>query len=540
MNNVGTAPSSPVISRRAVTIIVFVAILISVVVKFTRTGSRELWLDETYSVFLSHLPLGQVIEQTKGDVHPPFYYLILWLWVRLAGDSEIALRCSTAVLAGLATVAMAFLARRLLGPVAACLAVSLFAFSPILFVYSLEVRMYMLSILVLVCLLIVHASVTSEERPGKSQLISYGVCAAALIYVHYMTVFVVAALFADWLLGSGVARRRLIQLVTTMLITAMLAAPWLPIMFAQRSLKNSMQQELSRSYSDRKALTFASPLNSSSGTERSQMFKNWASAVGFYPARSAIATGIAALPLLIALAGVAALLLRGDRVCRTFVLVTISVWAGAAFLDLNRTRYLLLFVPVLILALARSIEYWSGEKRFRRWAYGIGALVLMVYAAGFFRQATTPHDRPWRRMVTTLQQTYRPGDIVVFSSAYAQVPFDYFARSLHFHPLETGFPISIYEWWKQQPFKGWGGPIINRSDVDRFISGFDNSGATTLWLVLYETQYYDPHNLLVKRLSETGEITEVVAPSSALGAESLHLVRISRASKFQRAGAGTH
>jgi hypothetical protein len=343
-----------------------------------------------------------------------------------------------------------------------------------------------------------------------------------------MAIFVVAALFGDWLLASGFAKKRLIRLVAAMLVTGILAAPWLPVLFAQRNLKRVQQQELSRSYSDRDTLTFASPMNSNSGSERSQLFKAWASTLGFYPARSPIATGILALPLLIALAGVAMLLLRGDPICRLFVLVTMSVCGGAVFLHLYRTRYLLLCLPVLVLAVARSIEYWSGEKLFRRWAYGISAVLLVIYTAGFVRQVGTPHDRPWNRMVTALQQNYRPGDVVVFSSAYAQVPFDYFAQSLHFHPAETGFPVSIYHWWRQQPFKGWGGPVINRSDLDSFMRGLHKSGTTTVWLVLYETQYYDPQNVLVKQLSDRGKMTEIVAPSSASteGEGSLRLVRI--------------
>jgi len=105
-----------------------------------------------------------------------------------------------------------------------------------------------------------------------------------------------------------------------------------------------------------------------------------------------------------------------------------------------------------------------------------GAMILCVYAAGFYRQALKPHGRPWQNVVSAVQQNYRPGDTVVFDALYAQVPFDYFAHRMNFNPTESGFPISIYDWWNSQGFKGWGSPVIMKSDLDQYVSNLSASG----------------------------------------------------------------
>jgi hypothetical protein len=121
-----------------------------------------------------------------------------------------------------------------------------------------------------------------------------------------------------------------------------------------------------------------------------------------------------------------------------------------------------------------------------------------------------------------------PGDMVVFDVLYSQVPYDYFARQAHFHPRETGFPISIYDWWSEQSNKAWGGPVIMNSDLDEFVSRLSASRPKTLWLVLYETYYYDPHNKLLSRLRQLGEVSEVSLPPDRDAPNSQQALRLFR------------
>ncbi len=104
------------------------------------SGSEELWLDETYSAFTAHLHFRQLLHFVFGDVHPPIFPILLWIWVRLVGDAQIMLRLFSVVFNIASMILMFFLGRRILGLRYGSLAAILFAFSPMLFVYSLEVR----------------------------------------------------------------------------------------------------------------------------------------------------------------------------------------------------------------------------------------------------------------------------------------------------------------------------------------------------------------------------------------------------------------
>ena len=66
--------------------------LVSACAKILLLGSRELWLDETYSAFTTHLNFRQLLHVVFGDVHPPLFSILLWLWVRLVGDAQAMLR----------------------------------------------------------------------------------------------------------------------------------------------------------------------------------------------------------------------------------------------------------------------------------------------------------------------------------------------------------------------------------------------------------------------------------------------------------------
>ena len=71
-------------------------------------------------------------------------------------------------------------------------------------------------------------------------------------------------------------------------------------------------------------------------------------------------------------------------------------------------------VPPLILALARVLQYWIAQARWRTAGAVIATAILSVYMAGFFRQAVRPHGQSWRNVVHIVQQSYQPGDEVVF------------------------------------------------------------------------------------------------------------------------------
>ncbi len=513
-------------------ILFLLVLLVSAICKLSALNSRELWLDETYSAFVAHLPFAELPRHLAGEYNPPLFYLLLWAWVRVVGDAQAQLRLFSVVLNLCSILGMYVLARRILGTRIGSLAAVLFAFSPMLFVYSLEVRNYMLTILVFVGLLIVHWAIAVERREEKWLIAAYGILAALLFFINYIGIFILIGLCIHWTIASGFVRGRIARLCAAGILIILLISPGISPLLERNALKAQMNGALEVSHRNPSALSFGVGGQHLTKSEQvTGLVKSATAMAGFYPAASPLFLLLCALPLAIALAGAGYLaLIKGDEICRLFCVMTLAIGIGVVALHLTATRYLLPLVPLLVLAVARAIQYWQAKPRWRSASLAVGTMILCLYAAGFFRQAFMPHGRPWHNLIGTLEQNYRPGDTVVFDVLYAQVPFDYFARQAQFQPRETGFPLSIYDWWDKQKNEAWGGPVILRSDLGEFASGLSASGPKTVWLVWYESYYYDPHDALLERLGQLGQVTEFRLPPDRDATDPKEALRLFRVS----------
>jgi 4-amino-4-deoxy-L-arabinose transferase-like glycosyltransferase len=488
-------------------------LLVSTVCKLSALNSRELWMNETYSVFVASLPFAKILRYAAGDVHPPLFYLLLHSWIRVIGDAQAQLRLFSVVLNFLSALAIFVLARRMLGTRFGAYAAALFLLSPMLFVYSLEVRMYALFILLFICLLMVHWLVAVEDRESRWLVVAYGVLSALLFYVQYIGIFIILGLFIHWLMTTAFLRRRIIRLFATGVLILLLVSPGLPVLLHQYHGKTQLIRVRTLSRQNPDAISFGAAPNPDEPAGIKVEAKNAAAMMGFYPAASARLLLLCAIPLVLSLAGIGFLgIIKNDEICRLFCLLTLAVGAGMVILHLASTRYMLPLIPPLVIAIARAVQVLAAKPRWRIPGMALATLILCLYGAGFYRQAVKQHGHPWENLVGVVQQNYHPGDKVIFDALYAQMPFDYFARHMSFHPQENGFPLSVYDWWEKQGYKGPGGPVIMNSDLDEYVSRLSASKPKTVWLVLFETPYYDPHDALLARLRQLGQVTEVSLP----------------------------
>lgn len=73
--------------------------ILPLLIIFAGTGLRLaflnhslLWYDEIYTTLISRLPFDRMIQAIAGDVHPPFYYLITAMLIKLPLSPELSLR----------------------------------------------------------------------------------------------------------------------------------------------------------------------------------------------------------------------------------------------------------------------------------------------------------------------------------------------------------------------------------------------------------------------------------------------------------------
>jgi len=71
-----------------------------------RLADHCLWFDEAWSWRYTRFSIWEIIRRTAGDVHPPFYFLLLKGWVGAFGDSTTALRSLSVLCGGLTVLGM--------------------------------------------------------------------------------------------------------------------------------------------------------------------------------------------------------------------------------------------------------------------------------------------------------------------------------------------------------------------------------------------------------------------------------------------------
>jgi mannosyltransferase len=108
-------------------------------------SSKGLWLDETFSIWMAHHSVVDMLHWiVRIDQHPPLYYLLLHYWIALNGDTPYYVRLLS-ILFGAGTIPIIYLiGKRISGAVTGSAAAVFLAFSLFNIYFAQETRMYTL------------------------------------------------------------------------------------------------------------------------------------------------------------------------------------------------------------------------------------------------------------------------------------------------------------------------------------------------------------------------------------------------------------
>ena len=171
---------------------------LAALVRFAWIGEQSFWLDEAYTADGVGRSFGGLIAWVADhEATPPLYYSLAWLWARVFGDGEAALRSLSAVI-GTAAVPVAFLAaRELFDRRAGLFAAALVAVNPFFVWYSQEARSY--ALLVFVATLTLWTWARALNAPSPRTLGAWAGTAALALVTHWFAAFLLAG-EAAWLL----------------------------------------------------------------------------------------------------------------------------------------------------------------------------------------------------------------------------------------------------------------------------------------------------------------------------------------------------
>jgi len=217
----------------------FSILLLAFIVRLFGIVSRPIWYDEAFSVLFSEKGFAAMLKGTltqtgagAADIHPLGYYSVLWAWMRIFGESPVAVRILS-VLTGLGVVALIYLlARELFKERTALISGIIATLAPFQIFYGQEIRMY--ALLALFLLLATYSYWRATQSKHWLWWMGFAIFAALAQYTHNLAAFYLIALalwpliLRDW--------QTLKAVVMAGFLETLLYLPWLihlPAQFAK-------------------------------------------------------------------------------------------------------------------------------------------------------------------------------------------------------------------------------------------------------------------------------------------------------------------
>lgn len=228
-------------------------------------GQRSIWTDELSTLALLPAPdLGSLVQHAaESERRPPLYFVLLWVWSRLAGSQEFTLRYFSLGFTTLAIAAWFALARSvqrlfaIRGRAFTWLALALGVLAPDVALYGVMLRYYSFLLcfsLVLNVAFVRWLASAGTDNPNRGQRGHDGrglvACwlGAALI-VAYSDYSVVALIVAQVVWLAAHVRRLGSRLRPWAVAIALLGLAWLPLLGALRTQvgRDGLHADLSQS-----------------------------------------------------------------------------------------------------------------------------------------------------------------------------------------------------------------------------------------------------------------------------------------------------
>lgn len=195
--------------------------------------SRDVWLDETFSLGLARHSAAELISLTAQDVHPPLYYLLLRAGTVFAPHSIAAAKIVSAVPVIVILFAAAVFFTREFGAVYGSVFVLILLATGSVLEYAVEIRMY--SWAMLFCLLCCIFSYYIVKTGLFRYFVWYVLCAVCGAYCHYWTAVALAVNFALISLVYLYAFKNWKYVCAAAALGIALYLPWFSVVIAQVS-----------------------------------------------------------------------------------------------------------------------------------------------------------------------------------------------------------------------------------------------------------------------------------------------------------------
>ncbi len=527
-------------------LILLAIIILGGLLRLHQIGSKGLWLDEAFSVWMGRQPLNEMFGWLlKVDQHPPLYYTILHFWLAF-GDEAAVVRAFSALVSTLTIPVVYWLGHQVGGRTIALLVAFILALSPFHVRFAQETRMYALltlnASLAMLALVYLLTDSRSATIPIGGQLRQFyrtwrDAQTANIAHTQVKTPIDFRSNFrstAAWLNAPTQRRWLPLQAIKTDLawlgyivftVATLLShntAIFFPIAVnlfvlnligwhrpGAKKIPTALKPPSSQNWLVAQVGIFllwspwlAAFVIQSIGVDR----EFWISAptVGtvfwtlknflspFLPGQITWANIIWGLYGLVSLLGMWSFRRQSRRLLLLLTLMLTPI-IGELLVSLRRPLFydrtlIWATVPIYLLLAA-------GINQLRYRSYILTALAILVTINGLsLREYYLNFEKEqWDDAAHYVAEHVDRQDLIIFNATWVQIPFDFYFRHFNRRVAEHGAPVDLFD-------RDILEPKMSRADVPRLRSLIRQYERT--WLVYSHNWYTDPEGIVVNTLSE--------------------------------------
>jgi hypothetical protein len=456
-------------------------VLLAFTLRIARLGHQSFWYDEGQSYYFAHQDsLRTMLDVISDSDHPPLYFILLYLWMSVAGLSEFSLRFTALFWSVLLVPLVYLLGRRAFGTGEGIAAALLMAISPFHVWYAQEARMYTLA--TFLGLLSSYLLLLALQKGRRSVWLAYTLAALAAPYAHLYACFVLLFQGLFVLLWAWRSRPRIPFLRAWLLSQVGIGLgflPWINIVLREYASNATYWPGIL----DLKRFLLDTVIAFSAGQTLPLDQAGW-TAMAFL-----LALGV----------GCASLAFRRPEPRPrwqgfSLVLLYLMVPTLAALVISYRhpkyaPRYLLLVTPAYYLLAARGL---ATLRAHRRWA-GLAVILLTVILLGtvqslyngYFVEEYARDD--FRAVLGYVEANAWEDDAVIIVGGHAYPILDYYNRlGMAAYPIPPRLVASV-----EQP--------VNRQLVAEILNEIV-AHHRRVWLILWQERLADPARLVLNEL----------------------------------------
>ncbi len=422
-----------------------IIILVGAILRFSglyRPGSLS--FDEAWSVWVAKKDIFALLQTVAHDKHPPLFYLIYYAWIRLAGDSELALRILPAIAGTAAPLCLYYLGKTLFDRTTGLFAALLAAVVPLQVFYSQEARMYPISQIFLLMSLLFFWKGRTDNR--RKDWIIFTVSTTLMVYTHYVPAIILSAQ-GVFLIYEAWRDRKYLSVFRNWTICVLIAALpglfWLPSLFQQVYLEGGAPTWIS--------IMIGQP----SGKDLILLFlRDFLIPFPEYVRAQRLLIYLAASLLLFSTFFIVQRKSPFLRVrlhkpiffCALCLILPISiVWIYSQFEPMFVIRYFLPYSGIIYLLFA----YGAQKFPVRVFGFGLFILVVVFTLQGSARIARVQREANWKDTARYMEANWQKGDVVLIFPPSNWIIFDYYTQTRI--PRDAQIYKSIYPNYPKNP-----------------------------------------------------------------------------------------